>query len=45
MENRKVNPLVLLIEHADSEAYRHEVAISTAEFYKERLGEQHPGVL
>lgn len=41
----KINPLVALIESAESEAYRHEVAISTAEFYRDRLGEQHPGVL
>lgn len=43
-EQQRVNPLVLLIENAETEEYRHEVAVSTAVYYEQRLGSNHPGV-
>lgn len=41
----KINPLVSLIEHADTEEYRAEVAASTTIYYEEKLGINHPGVM
>ena len=44
-EQQRINPLIMLIEDAESEEYRHEAALSVATYYEQRLGNAHPGVL
>lgn len=44
-DKNRINPLVAMIEHAETEEYRCEMAMTAAVFYEERLGPDHPGVL
>lgn len=44
-EPQRSNPLIDLIEFAETEEYRYEAALSAAVFYANRFGEAHPGVM
>lgn len=43
-EDQRPNPMIQLINTAETEEYRHEVAMTAAIYYHQRLGAEHPGV-